>query len=381
MPIKDSFVPAYAKLSFAGTLTSENAYLRSRAGNFLLTLLVCVFIAAIAYADSRVQEISLGFLYVLPIALSGLVNRLPTSLFFAAVCVLLHDIFGPPHLVFPRILLNLFALVGFLIVILVVNRMKKESQALSSIVHQQHDELTREIQLATEVQQRLLPRETPQVEGVEIAAGINYYNEMGGDYYDFIKLPNGDLGISIADVSGKGTAAAMLMPAIGVGLRLEALNDQNTTQGFQNLNKVICEVTENSRFATLFYGHLRVSARKLEYINAGHCPPLLFRQKQNKSEWLEAVATPLGLFAEALYPRTVTEFESSDVLICYTDGLSEAENAYGRQFGKHEIARLAKLNAEKSAQKIYDAILRGVDNFRGDEKLSDDLTLIVLKIK
>lgn len=380
MSIRETFAPVFLKLSFSGTLTTENARLRARSGNALLTLLVAGFVAAIAYADSRVDEISLGFLYILPIALSGLVNRLPTSIFFVVTCVVLHDLYGPAHTLPARIFLNIFAALGFSAIALLVNRLGRERQALSEIVRRQRDELTREIRLAAEVQQKLLPAAPPQIPGIEIACGIVYNGEMGGDYYDFIELPRGDYGIAVADVSGKRTAAAILMSTVEVALRLNALNEPEILDGLQNLNKVIYEVTDSSKFVTLFYGKLRVTEKTLEYINAGHNPPLLYRQRAQQFEWLESSGTPLGMFEEMTYTANTIQFEAGDILVCYTDGLSEAENASGNQFSKDAILFITEQNSSKSAQEIYDRIMESVNLFHESETFDDDLTLVVLKI-
>jgi serine phosphatase RsbU (regulator of sigma subunit) len=380
MTMKETLAPVFSKFSFSGTLTSDNARLRSQGGGVLLTLMVAGFIAAIAYADSRVAEISLGFLYILPIALSGLVNRLSTSLFFVVVCVIMHDLYGPEQTLPFRLLLNLFALIGLTVIALLVNRLGRERQALSEIISRQLDELTKELELAAEVQQRLLPSMPPQIPGVEIASGITYNGEMGGDYFDFIELPDGEYGIAIADVSGKRTSAAILMSSIEVALRLNALNDQDTVKGLEDLNKVICEVTENARYATLFYAKLDIAKKKIEYTNAGHNPPLIYRKKSGTIEWLEGVGTPVGMFPEMKYSAKTLQLEKGDVLVCYTDGLTEAENSGGIQFSADEIARIAKKNSGKNAQEIFDCLMTSVIEFHGSDKFDDDLTLIVLKI-
>lgn len=380
MTLKQDFVAAFADLSYSVGLNSETARRRSQMGNALLTLTVCGFIAAVAYADSKVDEISLGYLYILPIALSGLINRLGTSILFVVICVALHDLYGPPQTLGYRVVLNTMAALGFTAVAVITNRMGKEREAMANIIQRQHDDLAREIRLASRVQQRLLPPRAPLIPGIEIACGITYLKEMGGDYYDFIEISDDQLGVAIADVSGKGTAAAIMMPAIGVALRMEALNDQDTAQGFGNLNSVFCEVTENARFVTLFYGQFQVSTKTLEYINAGHSPPFLYRQNTKTSDWLDAVGPPVGMFEGSEYPANTIRLDAGDILVFYTDGLSEAENAEGEQFSKDAIARIAVQNAAKSGREIFDDLMDGVNEFRGSRAFDDDLTLIVLKV-
>ncbi len=361
-------------------LSSENARKRSLVSNMLLTMTVIAFIAAVAYADSRVDEISLGYLYILPIALSGLVNRLPTSLFFVMACVFLHDIYAPPYTAIGRITVNLLAFIGFSAVALITNRMGKERQAMSVIIHRQHDELVKEIQLASNVQKRLLPEGPPKIPGIDIACGITYLKEMGGDYYDFIELDESDTAIVVADVSGKGTSAAIVMSSVEVALRMEALADQNAAKGFGNLNKVICEVTERSRFVTLFYGRLNRERHTLEFINAGHNPPMLYRERSEKTEWLEAAGPPVGLFEDAHYASTTVSLGKGDVLVFYTDGLTETENENGDQFSIGRIERITRENSNSTAQDIFDRLMQGVNTFRASKEFDDDLTLIVLKV-
>ncbi|MEP6946728.1 MAG: PP2C family protein-serine/threonine phosphatase [Acidobacteriota bacterium] len=378
--VKGLALSMLSDFSYSIGLESETARKRSQLGNTLLTLTVCGFIAAVAYADSKVDEISLGYLYILPIALSGLINRLPTSILFVVVSVILHDIFGPPHALGERIVLNIMASLAFTVVALLTNRMGKEREAMSNIIRRQHAELEKEIHLASRVQQRLLPSEAPQFPGIEVACGITYLKEMGGDYYDFIEINNDECGIAIADVSGKGTAAAIVMPAIEAALRMEALNSQDVGQGLQNLNKVICEVTENARFVTLFYGLLRFSTKTLEFINAGHNPPFLYSQKTGRSEWLDAVGPPVGLFAGAAYASKILQLELGDILVLYTDGLSEAEDSQGDIFSKSRIAKTTIENASRSAQEIFDRLMSDVVEFSGYQNFEDDLTLIVIKL-
>ncbi len=223
MPVSETLAATYPPPSEDARLAVASSPRRSRPGSISLSLIVVAFIVAVAYADSRVDEISLGYLYLLPLVLSALVNRRLTTFSLIVVCIFLHDLFGPQHTIVARVVLNLTALTGFSVVALFVNRLAKQRRSLSEIARRQRDELAAEIRLAMEVQQRLLPTSTPMPPQIESAGGMTYAKGVGGDYYDFIELTEGDIGIAIADVSGKGVAAALLMPAIEVGLRLGAL--------------------------------------------------------------------------------------------------------------------------------------------------------------
>ena len=362
------------------TSDQEEAGRRSRRGSLLLSLAVVGFIASVAYADSKVDEISLGYLYILPIALSALVNRRAKTYFVIAVCIILHDYFGPAHRLPFRFAFNLLALIGFVTVALVVSRLQKEREALGEIIRRQRDELDAEINLASQVQQQLLPAGPPVRDGIKIAAGIKYAKKMGGDYYDFIELPDGGIGIAIADVSGKGTAAALLMPPVEVALRLSARNGTTLEQTFQDLNRVINDVTESTRFVTLFYGKLCLSDKRFEFINAGHNPPLRYKSRTETCEWLQAGGMPLGLFPSTQYLVQTIQLESEDILVFYTDGVTESENAAGEEFASGRVAEIVSRHAMETAQEIYNELRKWLFDFRGGDNFDDDLTLIVMKI-
>jgi len=363
------------------TTDQEKARRRVRRGSLLLSLVVVGFIASVAYADSKVVEISLGYLYILPIALSALINRRSTTYFVIAVCIVLHDYFGPtPRLPF-RFAFNLIALIAFTAVALIVNRLGKERDALGDIVRRQRDELDAEINLASQVQQQLLPASPPIRAGIQIAAGIKYTRKMGGDFYDFIELPDGGIGIAIADVSGKGMAAALLMPPVEIALRLSARNGITLEETFEDLNHVINDVTDSARFVTLFYAKVCLTNKKFEFINAGHNPPLRFSPKTKTCEWLRADAMPLGLFANTQYSVQTIHLEPRDVLVFYTDGLTESENADGEEFAPERIADVVSLHASETAQEIHNELHTALFEFRGSDNFDDDLTLIVMKVR
>lgn len=379
MPVSEPSVPTYAVQSEAGRLAVQSSPKRSRPGSISLSLIVIAFIIAVAYADSRVDEISLGYLYLLPLVLSALVNRRLTTFSLIVVCIFLHDLFGPQHTIAGRVVLNLTALIGFSVVTLLVNRLARQRRSLSEIARGQRDELAAEIRLAMEVQQRLLPTSTPMPPQIESAGGMTYAKGVGGDYYDFIELPDGDIGIAIADVAGKGVAAALLMPAIEVALRLGALGQIAMLETFQSLNKVMYDVTQAARYVTLFYGKLHVRLNQLEYINAGHNPPLWLRHGTKTVEWLDSSSTPLGVLPVADYATRKVQLRKGDILVLYTDGLTEARNAQGDEFSRKRLLQVVREHAASNAQEIYDAVRARVRGFRGAESFDDDLTLIVVK--
>jgi serine phosphatase RsbU (regulator of sigma subunit) len=169
------------------------------------------------------------------------------------------------------------ALLGYIFVVTVVNQLGTQRRRLAELAEKQRDELAHEIQLAAEVQQSILPRSIPTVPGFEFAARMYPAKIVAGDYYGFIELPEGEIGLVIADVSGKGVAAGLLMPSIEVALRMDAPRSPGTKDLLRRFNKVVCQITGGNRFISLFYGKLCLRSHSLEYTNAGHNPPLLIR--------------------------------------------------------------------------------------------------------
>jgi sigma-B regulation protein RsbU (phosphoserine phosphatase) len=244
----------------------------------VLTVVVVAGISAVVYADKSVASVSLAPLYFLPLALSALVHPLRISLALSIVCLVLHDLVGPirdfgtGHLT-----RDATTLLGYVFVVAVVHQLGAQRRRLADVAERQRDELANEIQLAAEVQQGILPRSIPRVAGFDFAARIYPAKTVAGDYYGFIELPTGEIAVVIADVSGKGVAAGLLMPSIEVALRMDAARSPSTSDLLQTFNNVVCQITSGHRFISLFYGRLCPQSSSLEYTNAGHNAPLLIR--------------------------------------------------------------------------------------------------------
>ena len=189
----------------------------------LLNVVVALAVAAVGYTDWLVvANVSLGYLYVLPIALSGLINPLPITAALAAVCMVLQDIFGPrADSLQLRIVHNVIGVAGFLIVAFLVTLIAKQRDRLAAQVRQQRDAYEHDLILASQVQRRVLPK-PPTLAGFEFAAVMHPARLLGGDYYDFFQISEDVVDVVIADVSGKGAAAALLMPSLALALRSRA---------------------------------------------------------------------------------------------------------------------------------------------------------------
>lgn len=250
-----------------------------------------------------------------------------------------------------------------------------------------NDALDREMRTIAEIQQSLLPRATPLVHGLSLGAYYQTSHVAGGDYYDFFGLPEGRLGILIADVSGHGAPAAVLMAilhALAHSLPEEPTHPSRTLDA---LNARLSEryTSDPASFVTAFYGIYDPPTRRVRYACAGHPPPLLARATDASCgaccvERLDKVGSlPLGVFAETRYEEAVVTLEPGDVLTLYTDGITEAGNGRGDQYGEERLRTLATRRRD-SGREVLEAILEDLDAFTAGAVQADDRTLVVARV-
>jgi serine phosphatase RsbU (regulator of sigma subunit) len=347
----------------------------------LLNFLVVLAIGAIAYTDKIVvEDDSLGYLYVLPIALSGLVNRAPITLALIALCAFLQDLFGPPtdtlHI---RILRYTITLAGYLIVGFLVTRIARQRGRLAAEIRQQRDEYEQDLTLASQVQRQVLPK-PPVVPGIELAAAMQTARLLGGDYYDFYPISDNVVDIVIADVAGKGAAASLLMPSLAVVLRLRARELSGPAAIIKDLDGVLKQITGPATFVTMFYARVNPSLRTLQYANGGHNPPLLIRTRTNETQTLEASGPIVGILPDAQFSDTVVKLEPGDILTLFTDGVTEQENENEDQFSLDRLKDLILSKEKDSAASLVADVTEAVFTFAGTKEQEDDLTVVVAKI-
>jgi serine phosphatase RsbU (regulator of sigma subunit) len=346
------------------------------------SLLVILSVAAITYADYHDgKNNSLGYLYLIPLSYSVLIHRIRTTLLLMAVCLFLRDLFGPIQLSPWLLILRDFVLAGiFLGVVWVLRRLGVYRREFLSRALAQRDELATEVALAAEVQQHLLGTHVAPDAPYDIAAKTWPAKAVGGDYYDFIDLGDGRLSMVIADISGKGLPAAMLMPAAQISLRTLASGGKEVDVIIKEFNKVLFQATDRARYATLLYATLDQGTGRIRYINAGHVPGLLLRGSDREVEKLETGGPPVGLFPDASYTIGETRLGEGDLLILYTDGLTDAENCDAESFGDGHLMEFVRslpdTPSETVVQSIYDSLAR----FTCGPTLPDDLTIIAIKI-
>ena len=232
-----------------------------------------------------------------------------------------------------------------------------------------------DLQRAREIQQSLLPKDIPQVAGFEVAAEWKPARLVGGDYFDVLKLGENRLGICIADVSGKGVAAALLMASVQAMVRAFAGDSESPAKLCTRVNSVLCGNIAIGKFVTFFYGVLDGEKRTLQYCNAGHPRPILLCK--DSSRQLAEGGAVLGVFPEWKYEDAPIGIGAKDRLILCTDGITEAAGADGEEFGEARLSRLAEEHRGQSATEMSSKVLAGVNEFCAGQ-FQDDATLLVI---
>ncbi len=246
----------------------------------------------------------------------------------------------------------------------------------------QRERLNREVEIAREVQERLFPQTLPPISGVEYAGACRPALGVGGDYYDFLALPGGQLGIAIGDVSGKGIAAALMMASLQASLRGEATRaPENLAALMSNVNRLVFEASSSNRYATFFYGQYNPATRQLTYVNAGHNPPMLFHGSTGAWQLsrLETGGTVVGLLESFPYEQGIVRIEPGDVFIAFTDGISESMNGADEEWGEGALIETVKACAGLSPSEMITRIMQTADKFVAGAKQHDDMTLVVLR--
>ncbi len=242
----------------------------------------------------------------------------------------------------------------------------------------QRERMEHELQLASEIQQRFQPTSAPQVTGYEMQ-GISFpCYEIGGDYYDFIERQDGRMVITLGDVSGKGTAAALLMSSLHASVHAQAESNDSLVGTISAVNRYLADNIPSNRFVTLFYAELDPQSGALSFLNAGHNPPLIVHAA-GTVEHLASGGLPLGIKPDAVFREGRTQLQPGDVLVIYSDGVSEAQNPTGEEFGAMRLYEVISRNLERSAAGIRDRIESALTQFAQGTPAVDDITLVIVK--
>lgn len=346
------------------------------------SVLIVLSIAAIGAADHWLAPGgSLGFLYLVPLSYSALAHRGAVFAGLLLACVALRQWDFPvgrsdwAHLVVD------WTLVGvFVTVVLPLRRLGLRRALFFRLAREQRDDLVREVEMAAAVQQHLLQQHKPPAGALDVVARTQPARVVGGDYYDFVPLDGGRFAVAVADIAGKGLPAALLMPAVKIALRTLAERRLSTPDVLLELNRVFLDNLPPASYFTLFYGVFDEAACQLEYASAGH-PPALHVSRDGRVAVLSIGGPAVGLIEDAVsYETGVARLEAGDVLVFYSDGITEAEDAAGVEFGRARLEAVVTRSRAEPAAAIVSAIHDAVDAFRVPGPRGDDATVIVARL-
>ena len=249
----------------------------------------------------------------------------------------------------------------------------------------QRERVNREMEIAREVQERLFPQQMPVLPGATLAGHCRPALGVGGDYYDVFDLGEGRTGLAVGDVSGKGISAALLMASLRASLRGVTLdNPRDFANLMDKVNRLVFEASASNRYATFFFAAFDPASRRLECVNAGHNPPILLRRGidgTTQTLRLEADGPVVGLLPLAPYTEQSMTLMPGDMLLLYTDGISEAMTHDDEEWGEERLIAAAEKLRDKPACEILHALFNAADAFTAGAPQHDDMTLLVLKLE
>jgi len=253
----------------------------------------------------------------------------------------------------------------------------------------EQERLRREIEIAKQVQLQLFPQTQPRMRTIEYSAVCRPAREVGGDYYDFLQLDADNLCLALGDISGKGLSASLLMASLQALMRSQApLRGYSPAALISDINRLMCNSTDGSKYATFFCSIYNDKNRELTFVNAGHNPPMLFRRNgkagEGRDSWnvlrLTTGGTVVGIFPSAQYEQEALTLCPGDLMVIFTDGVTEAFNTDSEEFGEERLAAVVRSSLDLSCPDVRDRILNEIDGFVADAPQHDDITLLVLRV-
>ncbi len=240
-----------------------------------------------------------------------------------------------------------------------------------------------ELELSQVVQKALLPQQLPEIPGLELAAFSRPAEIVGGDYFDFLQFQDGAHGLAIADVAGKGMSASLLMASVQTALRTLVPASQSPVDVLQQVNRLFVHNIHFTTFVTLFLAHFDQATYTLTYCNAGHNPPLIVRQPERAGDgvsWLGPTGAAIGLVEEFQFGLETARLSPGDILLLYTDGVTETINPQEEEFGQERLAALIRHGSNLSARDLVRTVRDALRQFANGQPLADDTTIVACKI-
>ena len=357
------------------------------------TLVFASLFVLIAWPDLVLDpDLSLFALYLVPTLYSAwfLSVRWGYAGCLASAVVWMIDDWGGATLYHHHPLIPYWNVAGRLVVLAVIVAMVNALKgALEDQYQAERRAVQREFDIASEVQSRLLPLRPPDYSHLDFGFFYQPARDVGGDYYDFIPFDSARMGLAVGDVSGKGLSSALLMASLQGLVRTNlAVRQGDVARFMTELNESYFKLTASNRYATLFFALVDASRKTLHYVNAGHNPPLLFRNGGTGSprgpratESLEGGGPPVGIFPASQYQSEHIVLCDGDVLVVYTDGVADALNIHQEEFGEERLADVVRSTLALSAAEICKRVAEQLQAFVADSPQWDDITLVVMKVK
>jgi serine phosphatase RsbU (regulator of sigma subunit) len=324
---------------------------------------------------------TLGYLYLIPLSYSALTHRWSVTAALLVVCVLLREAFGPIEFASWGLIARDWILVAvFLAVVTTLHRLGTERAALFRQAREQRDELNREVEMAAAVQRQVLDQHRPVEGPLDVAARMTPAKVVGGDYYDFLPLEGRRFGVVIADVAGKGLPAALLMPAVKIALRTLVSEYYRLSDILRQLNATFVENSPPASYFTMVCAVFDPEPPRLVYSNAGHLAVLHLKAATGDIAWLSTGGPPVGLLQGVEYETGEVPFAPGDLFVFYTDGVTEAQDGTGIDFGRDRLARLVAEHRDRPAGELVSILHSAVERYRGAEPGADDATVIAVRV-
>jgi sigma-B regulation protein RsbU (phosphoserine phosphatase) len=254
------------------------------------------------------------------------------------------------------------------------------SVCLEDLSERDRRQLQLELEFLQSVQKALLPQQIPDVPELEMAVICRPAQIVGGDYFDFFKFQDGAQGLAVADAMGHGVSASMLMTSMQTALRTLVPENVSPAAVLQRVNRIFLHNVNFPTFVTTYLGRFDPSTRILTYANAGHNPPLVYCNKENKVSWLQPTGAAIGLIEDFTLSEGKITLSDGDILVFYTDGVTEAINPHEEQFDNHRLELLVRQNAGLAAQPLLRVLWQALLDFTDGHPLDDDTTILVCKI-